>query len=155
MKAARPRPPPLLPVFGAGSPWIRGLSIRWLFEDYAFLRSPMRSAPLSTATVPPSTRQAPKSYDIGYEIKCRHCGYVESGRVTQLSDSLERQCPNGCGAIVCMSAYLLAPAFTPQHQQEFDLALWPSKAERKEAAPPTNRRHRSVRRKTSRDRARS
>lgn len=107
---------------------------------------------MATVTVPPSTGKAlaaPKSHNIGYEIRCRRCGYVHSGRVAQLSESMERPCPTGCGAIVCVSAYLLAPAFTPPHQQEFDLALWPSKVERTEAAPaspPGN---------TPRDRARS
>ncbi len=70
----------------------------------------MRRIPLATVTLPLSTGTlvAPRGYEIGYEIKCRRCGYVESGRAAQLSESLERQCPNGCGAIVCMSAHLLS-----------------------------------------------
>jgi len=108
---------------------------------------------LATVTVPPSTGKSlatPKSYDIGYEIRCRRCGYVHSGRVAQLTESMERPCPTGCGAIVCVSAYLLAPAFTPPHQQEFDLALLQSKVEQKEAALAPNR-HLKVRRKTPLD----
>jgi len=103
---------------------------------------------LATAIVPPSTLAAPRPYDIAYEIRCRHCGYVESGRVAQLNESMERRCPAGCGSLVCVSAYLLSRAFTPPPpQQEFDLALWPPKVERKQAAPASNQRHRSVRRK--------
>jgi hypothetical protein len=77
---------------------------------------------LATVTDSPSTKTfvAPRGYVIGYEIKCRRCGYVHSGRAAQLSESMKRQCPTGCGTIVCISAYLLSQGFTQPHQQ----VLW-------------------------------
>src|SRR5271157_3736477 len=109
---------------------------------------------MATVTVPASTRKAlaaPESFDIGYRISCRRCGYVHYERVAQPSEFLQRRCPTGCGAIVCIAGYLLSSALTPPHQQEFDLALWQSKVEQKEAELAPNR-HLKVRRKTRLDR---
>ncbi|HTF36104.1 MAG TPA: hypothetical protein VK714_20660 [Myxococcota bacterium] len=109
---------------------------------------------MDTIAVPAATRKAfavPESYDIGYKISCRRCGDVDYERVAQPSEFLERRCRTGCGAIVRIAGYLLSPAFTPPHQQEFDLALLQSKVEQKEAALASNRRLK-VRRKTRLDR---
>jgi len=116
-------------------------------------------AHMATVTSPTSAKNAlPMPYgDIGYKIKCRRCGYVRE-RVARLSEwPLEnRWCPTGCGAIVCISAYLLSQAFpAPSEQDLVDLALWQSKAERKEAAPVPNGPHRRVRGKMTGTRARS
>ncbi len=99
---------------------------------------------MATVIVPASTREAhvaPTSYDIGYKIRCRRCGYVQYERV--LSEVLERRCPTGCGAIVCVSACLLSQAIpVPSEQELLDLALWQSEAEQKEGAPATRLRSR-------------
>ncbi|HTF32178.1 MAG TPA: hypothetical protein VK714_00590 [Myxococcota bacterium] len=108
---------------------------------------------MATVTVPAATRKAlaaPESLGIGYKISCSRCGYVHYERVAQPREFLQHRCPTGCGAIVRIAGYLLSPAFTPPHQQEFDLALWQSKVEQKEAALAPNR-HLKVRRKTPLD----